>query len=85
MAAAATPTTPAEVKGVYDTIVKRSHPSEDFDISRKALGKGSFGTVFQGTDRRSGLKVALKFSHNHLTASAMDGARSEAVLMQSVS
>ena len=93
--AAATPASPAastasgpvasaEAKP-YDAIVRRCHPSAHYDIDRRALGKGSFGTVFQGVDKSSGLTVALKFSHNHLKEPAMKGARDEAVAMQEVS
>lgn len=93
--AAATPASPAastasgpvasaEAKP-YDAIVRKCHPSTNYDIDRRALGKGSFGTVFQGVDKSSGLTVALKFSHNHLKEPAMKGARDEAVAMQEVS
>ncbi|KAA0164266.1 hypothetical protein FNF31_02500 [Cafeteria roenbergensis] len=92
--AAATPASPAastasgpvasaEAKP-YDAIVRRCHPSAHYDIDRRALGKGSFGTVFQGVDKSSGLTVALKFSHNHLKEPAMKGARDEAVAMQEI-
>ena len=81
MAAASSSSSTAED---WSRIVRRRHPTEDFTIDRKVLGKGSFGTVFKGVDKTSGLKVALKFSHNKLSASAMDGARDEAVMMQRV-
>jgi hypothetical protein len=84
-AASSSAGTPEEIAAAYASIVCRRHPMEDYEIARKKLGKGSFGTVFKGVDKKTGLKVALKFSHNHLQAKAMDGARAEAVMMQMVS
>jgi hypothetical protein len=85
MASSASASDPGTGAKTYESIVKRVHPSVDIDICRKPIGKGSFGTVYVGETKAEGLKVAAKFSHNHLSETALNNARDEALIMQQVS
>jgi serine/threonine protein kinase len=68
----------------YDDIVKRRSPLADFAIG-DFLGKGAFGAVYEATDRRTGVHVAIKFTLNRTKAATMVKLRSEAAVMDAVS
>jgi len=68
----------------YEAIVRSRNPSVDYAVERQVLGKGTFGAVYRGVDRATGLTVALKYSHLHLSGTALAKAREEAEVMQRV-